>query len=411
MSKNIKDYKSEMQNVKFSPDFVSRTIAALSDVNVSETLTEKRIDRPVRINVLRNMSLAVAACFLCVFTVTVVMRQTDEVENIVPPEVVIPTVTAVLTETAPELIEEIGEFTPFAMLSSITDTEPLIEPEEPAQTAVTTVVKTAVTEATTEAATVVKTAVTEAATVAETAVTEAARVAQEVEGNAVNNGADSDEAIAESAEAVAGAGGGYSPYYGVSVPTSGDESLSEGDSADDSLVIDDSADGMAYDADTEEEAGAVTASSDEMVLTGEELIIANNAGYDSLMNSYYSSNTTGLLRYKDDTAVFLSQSQTTALAENVMVILKGNLEKDSVVFVNSADMEFHLNIYDNTNVRYVVYLFDKSLVIAVYDTDGNYTLSAAALKPADYETIFAEMYTSLFSETEYELYLARESGK
>jgi hypothetical protein len=369
MSKNIKNYKSEMQNVKFSPDFVSKTIASLGGTQTTETLTPRRINH--RFSVIRNLSLAIAACLLCVFTVTVVMRENYEIDNLQVPEVVIPTVTAVVEETSLELIEEIEEFTPFAAISSFTDTTPLPEPEnKPEETVITTTVT-----------------VTEAAVTVTTA--------------AVTRIASADEQEAESAEDAA-AGMGYYTGYNVSIPSSGDEILREEYSADDSVIIDDSAE-VEFDAETEEEAEISIASSDEKVLNGEELLIDNSADCD-----FEPAGCTGILRYKDNTEVFLDQSSTADIVGNAALILKKTGE--SAVKINGAEIEFHLTLTEKGNIKYVIYLFSDALAIAAYGADG-YTLNAVPLTQAEYKALFAEMYKALFSETDYELYLARESGK
>ncbi|MDR0974120.1 MAG: hypothetical protein LBL80_00265 [Ruminococcus sp.] len=398
MSKNIKDYKSEMQNLQFSPDFVSKTVASLSEAKAAGKITVLRQAEQIiepsrpRYNIIRNISVALAACFLCVFTVNLVMRQNDLAENITAPEVQIPEITVLSQETSIEIIEEIGEFTPFAALPEIVDTESLPEPQilgagipETMAASSETIVTTAVNTVTVE-----KTAHSDVADVPVTTVAETA-AAGLTSRTAVENKEESAPDDAESIE--------DSPV---------DDAASDEDTVmDDAASEEDSAEEMEYDSEI------TIASSDEQVLNAGEFTIDNSEGYDAFGAYELMSleNCNALLRYKDNSAIFLDNNKTTVLAGNAAEIIKSSLTKNSTVQINSADIEFQLSITDSGNVKYVIYLFTDSLVIAVYDGSGNYTLSAVNIKAADYKNLFGEMYSDLFTQAQYELYIARESGK
>jgi hypothetical protein len=392
MSKNINDYKSEMQNVKFSPDFVSKTIASLNEMktDVTEIITPRQSQ--ARFSIIRNVSLALAACFLCVFTVRILMREENTAENLQTVE--LPTVTTIIQETSPEMIEEIAEFTPFAALPELTEAAPLLEPEITEAAAESSAVKETTITVTEAAVTMVTEAAVTTPAVTEAETTAAyTRIAPDNDTVADDSAEEAAADAAEDADAEEDEGGTGST---ASISSSGDDSLTE----EDAFIEEDA-----------EESALISA--DEAVLTGNEVMIDNSLSFDSFTAYEMMSieNYNALLRYKDDTAVFLTNNQTTALAGNAALIISETLEKNSIVFVNSAEIEFHLSITDQTKVKYVIYLFTDALAIAVYDSDGNYTLSAVTLTSADHTKLFAEMYTDLFSEAGYELYLARESGK
>jgi co-chaperonin GroES (HSP10) len=374
------EYKSQMQNVKFSPDFNERTIKLLQDYKNDDGAPlsleiKSGKERPRIITVVKAVSLSLAACLLCVFTVTLVMEQ-NKTESI--PEVTNITYTydVKVTEAEPEIIEDIEEYTPFAA-PNITDpaagAEPFnISPPVAAVAPETTTAEPPVTTVTQAPATKVTEAPATIVTTPETV--------EDAEEEVVAVEEDS----AEDADVV----------------------------YDDSEVADDE---MLYE--SEEDASAES-SDDEMAIIDNEDILTTNIvavkpnrlTVEKYINSINSiSNVIGSLTYNGELQGEITPADTKKLMDITAVPFASNTDSDTVTLLNDK-LEFVLTFSDNYNTNYTICLYSDAMAIVI-ENNGNSDITAVTLDSSEHDELFKTMYLSLFSQSDYELYMAEISGK
>jgi hypothetical protein len=384
------DYKSQMQNIKFSPDFNEKTIKLLCDYKNSvdtplslEIKSEK--ERPRIITIVKAVSLSLAACLLCVFTVTLVMEQ-NKTETI--PEVSNIKYTYDLsvaeTEPEPEIIEDIEEYTPFAapdIIDPDAGAEPFnISPPVAAVSPETTVTEPPVTTVTQAPAEKVTEALATTVTTPETVEdTKEDITAGDAEEDAV------EEDSAEDAEVV----------YDDSDEAADDEMLYE--SEDDAVV--ESAD-------------------DEMVLIDDENILTTNivaVKPDSLTAEKYINsvksikNATGSLTYNGDLQGEIAPGDTLKLMTDAAIPFASNTDSDMVTLLKD-NLEFVLTFSGNDNTNYTICLYSDTIAIMI-ENNGKSDVTAVTLDGDEHDELFKNMYISLFSQSEYELYIAKQTGK
>jgi cytoskeletal protein RodZ len=386
-----KQYKSQMQNIKFSPDFNEKTIKMLQEFRNSEGLSvevKSQKEHPNIITIVKAVSLSLAACLLCVFTVTLIMEQSES-ENI--PEVtnIKYTYDVNKTETEPEIVEDLEDYTPFATpdITGSPDTElfkiaPVYDQTEangeyPAGAAVpeTTVKEPAIT------------------TITEPAIT--TMTVKETEQQA---------APAEDSPAEAAA--------------------DEGEEAIEAPVDNDTAEDSEEDAVEDDE---ITESEGEDFEDSGNVIMDDNSIEDPFTADFvdvkYNAGTLKIIQnsIKDMTVKAASLTYNGGLQGEIAPQDAENLMEDAIApFLTASDtnlitllhnnLEFVLVFSEPDNTSYTICLYSDAISIKI-DQNGSFGLTAISLQSKEHNEIFKSMYLSLFSQTEYELYLAMESGK
>jgi hypothetical protein len=382
------DYKSQMQNIKFSPDFNERTIKLLQDYKNGvdtplslEIKTEK--EHPKIITVIKAVSLSLAACLLCVFTVTLIMEQ-NKTESIPEVSNIKYTYDVSITETEPEIIpeiiENIEEYTPFAAPDIVDpaageepfNISPPVAPETTvAEPPVTTVIQESDIKVTEPSVTIVTTL----------------------------------KPIEDTKE-------------DISAGDSEEDAVEEDSAEDADVVYDDSEvadDAMLYES---EEDAAVESADDEMVLIDEENILTTNIvavkpnhltaeKYISSIKSIKSA--TGSLTYNGDLQGEIAPSDTLKLMTNTATPFASNTDSDMVTLLKD-NLEFVLTFSGNDNINYTICLYSDTIAIMIKD-NGKSEVTAVVLDSDEHDELFKNMYILLFSQSEYELYVAEKTGK
>jgi hypothetical protein len=377
------DYKSQMQNIKFSPDFNEKTIKLLKDYKNDEATPvsleiKPRKEHPKVITIVKAVSLPLAACLLCVFTVSIVMEQ-NKTESI--PEVsnikYTYDITVTNPEPEPEIIEDIEEYTPFAA-PDIIDPAAGAEPFNISPPAAAVAPETTVTE---PPVTTVTQAPAEKVTEAPVTTATTPKPVEDTEEEAVAVEEDS----AEDAEVV----------FDDSNEAADDEMLYE--SEDDALV-------------ESGDAGTVTITEEGIFTTNIVAVKPDSLTLENYTDSIKNiKNATGSLTYNGDLQGEIAPNDTEKLMNDVVTPFASNTDSEMVTLLKD-NLEFVLTFSDNNNTNYTICLYSDALAIMI-ENNGKSDVTAVTLDSSEHDELFKTMYISLFSQSEYELYQAMETGK
>jgi hypothetical protein len=407
-----------MQKIKFSPDFNKKTIKLLQDykdeISAPQSIEIKaKSEHPKVISVVKAVSLSLAACLLCVFTVTIIIEQNNneiipETQNILYTyETNTQTQT---TATAPEIIDDIEEYTPFAApaitgdvgfepfgMSPVTE-KSAANDEKPVTTADAPQTEAVAPQTT---AAVQQTIVTEGSTATQK-VLEDPSLAADSDGAADDSPAEiaSDEPAVADDESVAAVDEAAAEEDAVE-PERG-----AGESADD--VLQDDAD--MPDGDDSEEAETAVAAEKDIFASD----VINTEYNPTVLREYEDSlenlkGISGVLIYKDNTQKVITELATYTLLHTVTTAFAA-VSAMEPISLYSDRLEFVMTLSDSENTVYTICLYTDAVSILM-SKDGVTSLTAANIQNSTYDTLLKEMYIAMSSQSDYELYLALISGK
>jgi hypothetical protein len=411
--KNINDaelrqlYKSEMNSVAFSSDFVSRTVAALKTEahnDLDRNMIEHKPAGGSKIRLIRTVLISAAACFICVFAIRVVMDEKDRPEVQQVTETVTTTTTTAAT-TTPEIIEEIGEFEPFAAT-------PELYPDGTYIAADPDAISTFVSES--NVTTVTVTSVNDTTTVTYTTASQTSG-GQKTEKPSEDTGNGDKSERNTTGGAPDGGTEGDVPADDDSV---GGVSNDDADASRENIVRDDTDAGVEEDAaddaevteeeSVEEEAPAAEDADED----GEEALVSpildngiSLRGFENL------SGYTGSITFIPEAALqkTISEMKAAALAKVLFDTLGNEFVADrNSVSGDSPELSLVLSgTYDS----FTIVLYKNALTISYTTPDGSIYRYGANLTADRHDAIFKALYIAVYSEHEYELFIAMESGK
>jgi hypothetical protein len=395
MNKDIHDYKNQMQNVKFSSDFTERTIKTLldaaktaenvdtADIKEHQPYIKVTGSKQSRISfILRTSAAAIAACFICIFAVRTLQANNRDAALEIQNENAMPVITTV-AETAAETVTSAPA--PLGIVEDIDPETPLMLsiaaiPDAAAAAPETTIPETTIPAATTAAPKTTAVSVTSAAP--ETAYIETTQT------NIV-----------------------VLPLYAPFLETANEEATAEEEAA------------VAEDADVAAEvdiadAGAGIAADDSadesMVIEDDSIATNEDSSSLSVIMLHDLQNCTGILRYQvgGTRSMNLDEKQTAALAKTLYnAASKAPINTYITADSFTADtLEWQLDIITDGSLEMVVYLYSGAIAVELMSDDSP-ALGASALTPALHDSTFREIYLTMFTPDDYDLYLADKSGK
>jgi hypothetical protein len=181
--------------------------------------------------------------------------------------------------------------------------------------------------------------------------------------------------------------------------------------------------GGIYDDDTAEDADAV-----EEETAGEESAASEEDSAEEAPSpirgnytSIYIGNFQNLTGYEGNlyhteggaanATLVLSSTTSTDLAKAVYTVLGSEFTaSDASISLSNENLEWRFGLVSATD-SYTISLFENALFISYTASDGNGGTILNTLTSEEHDALFKAFYIEAYSESAYELYMARETGK